>query len=246
MKPFGVTLLIMLAVLTGSNSASGAPDDAAAILAKYRTYIGWTLGDNAIRSVRIKGRIADQSTFDEICEPSHFAQYNRGIQSGRPFLVSLAEGSGFISHDGTPSDFPTTVAEDAFTLSLLLCNAFALYPADMAVDVASAGTNSRSGYAVIALFVPHEPLVLVSINKDTGDLTSVAVNGIASYEPSDLKSIGGGRKIFTRWKRLGPSGTSEDATISAIQLNVRADPAIFARNAVDVPPPADPAPITRF
>jgi hypothetical protein len=248
MKRLAVPLSLLLGVLAVADSVRPvrADDAADAVLAKYRSYVGWSLGDGATSAIRIKGRIADLSTFDETCQGSRFAQFNTGIQSGRPFLVSGGEGEAWVSHAGVPKDFPTSIAQDNFTQAVLLCNAFALYPGRIVVEVSGTGAKFPSGFAVVALSIPNEPAVLLTISKDTGELTSVVVNRIASYVPADLKKIDEKRKIYTRWKRLLEGDKTADMLISTLQINVSVDPAIFARTAFDVPPPPDPATPVQF
>jgi hypothetical protein len=87
---------------------------------------------------------------------------------------------------------------------------------------------------------------MISINNDTGQPTSFIIGDIATYEPADLKPIDATRKIFTRWKRVQPDGSTVDMTISTLQCNVTVNPAIYARQALDVAPSPDPAPIVHF
>lgn len=222
--------------------ASPAPD-AAALMAKFRTFMGWTLGDGSVLAIRIKGRIADQSTFDEICEPSRFAQFSVGTASGRSFLVESGPGWGWVSHAGQPNDLPAAMAADAFTEGLLLCNAFTTaYPA-VALTIDTKGSKGSRGQAIlVGLSIPNEPTVFLQIDKQTGALITVIVDNIATYRPAGLKDIGGGRKIYTIWKRETSDTTTADMVISSIQLNVTVDPKIFYRTALDAPPPPDPAP----
>jgi hypothetical protein len=247
-------LCLSIALLGGlSNSPSYADSTAStptqsgdAILAKYRAFMGWTLGDPSARSLRITGQIADLSRFDETCELGRFAQFNVGLSSGRPFLVASNQGSVWVSHDGVPRNLPDEAAQDVLTQTLLLCNALGTYPSTIVSNVAPAGTNSKTGYAIIAVQPPNTPPILISINKDTGEPTSFVINGIATYTPADLKPIDSSRRIYTRWKRELPDGTTGDMTISTLQVNVASDPAIFSRQAKDVPPATDPAPVVRF
>jgi hypothetical protein len=245
--------IVLLVALSNSPSHAGsaaleggANNSGEAILAKYRAFMGWTLGDPGSRSMRIAGQIADQSRFDEICEPGRFAQFNIGLASGRPFLVAGDQGSVWVSHDGVPHYMPSTMAQDSITETLLLCNAFAAYPSTIVSEVALAGTNSKSGYAVVAVQPPNTAAIILSINKDTGEPTSFVINGIATYTPADLRPIDSKRRIYTRWKRLLPGGTTADMTISKLQLNVAIDPSIFSQHSKDVPPAPDPAPVVSF
>jgi hypothetical protein len=245
MKRLIVSLSVAVLGLAGSALPARADDAADALLAKYRSFVGWSLGDGSVNAVRIKWQIADLSTFDETCQGTRFAQFNTGLRSGRPFLVGGNENGAWVSHAGEAKDFPKEMAQDNFTQSLLLCNAFARYPGRIVAE--TAGTAKfPAGFALVALAIPNEPRVMLGISKDTGRLTSVVVDGIASYEPADLKDIDGKRKIYTRWKRLMPGSGSADMFISTLQLNVTVDPAIFSRTANDVAPPPDPAPPIRF
>jgi hypothetical protein len=245
MKKLAVSLVLGLLALGGSPQPVRADDAADALLAKYRSFVGWSLGDGSVNALRIKGQIAELSTFDETCQGTRFAQFNTGLRSGRPFLVAGGEGTGWVSHAGEAKDFPKEVAQDTFTQALLLCNAFARYPGRIVVET-SGTANFPAGFALVALSIPNEPMVSLMISKDTGQLTSVVVDGIASYEPADLKNIDAKRKIYTRWKRLMPGSGSADMLISTLQLNVTVDPAIFSRTANDAAPPPDPATPVRF
>jgi len=229
--------------LLGSARADDAGEQ---LLAKYRSFMGWTLGDGAINAIRIKGRIADQASFEEVCEPSRFAQYNVGLQSGRPFLVETSEGNGWVSHAGEAKDFPRSMAEDTFAQSLLLCNSFASYPATLVMNIAGSGTKWPMGFGVVSLSIPREPSVLLVINKQTGEITSVVIDGGASYDVAGMRYIDATHRIYTRWKRKLPDNTTGDMVITAIQLNVKVDEMIFARSALDTPPPPDPAPPVTF
>jgi hypothetical protein len=223
-----------------------ADDEGERLLAKYRNFIGWTVGDAAINAIRIKGRVADLSSFDEICEPSRFAQYNVGLRSGRPFLVESSAGSGWVSHAGAARDLPLATAQDEFAQSLLLCNAFASYPATLVMNVGTSRAAVPRGFGVVSLSIPHEPNVDLMIDKQTGALTSVVIDGVASYDVADLRTIDATHRIYTRWKRKLPDGTTGDMVITAIQLNVRVDDAIFMRSALDSPPEPDVAPTVTF
>lgn len=245
MRLIVLSLVASAFLLTGGAAPVRADSEAAALLEKYKAFMGWTLGDGSVNSIRIKGQIADQSRFDEICEPGRFAQYNVGIQSGRPFLVGGSAGLAWVSHAGDARDLPEVVGQDAFTQYLLVCNAFASYPATIISSVAPSGTNSRAGYALVGIAIPKEPAVILSINKDTGQITSVVIDGIASYEPADLKNIDDKRRIYTRWKRISDNETA-DLVIKSLQWGMNVDPAIFARNALDTPPPADSTAVVNF
>lgn len=246
MRPIITSVFLSALMVVAGSAPVHADDDAAALLGKYKAFMGWTLGDGSVSSIRIKGRIADQSSFDQICQPDRYAQYNIGLQSGRPFLVEGGIGSAWISHAGQAKDLPESVGQDAFTQYLLLCNAFALYPGTIIGKIAPAGTNSRTGCALVALRIPKEPLVILAINKDTGELTSVVIDGIASYDAADIRNIDGKRKIYTRWKRKISDSATADLVISAVQVNVRVDPSLFSRTAIDVPPPPDPSKLVTF
>jgi hypothetical protein len=241
-----VFLLCALGIIAFRPTAAVADSSGDAALAKYKTYVGWTLGDAGTRSLRITGKIADLNSFDEICEHGRFAQFDIGSQSGRSFLVASDQGSVWISHGGVANTFPDQVAKDALTENLLLCNDFANYPSTVISTVDSPGTNSKTGYSVVAVQPPNTPAIIITINNDTGEPTSFVIDGIATYEPADLKSIGATRKIFTRWKRVLPDGSTADMTISTLQLNVIVNPAMYTRQALDVPPSPDPAPIVHF
>ena len=238
-----LSIAVSFAVAYGTARADESGEQ---LLAKYRSFMGWNLGDATINAIRIKGRVADQSTFDEICKPSRFAQYNIGLQSGRSFLVESDEGSGWISHQGQAKDFPPPIAQDVFTQSLLLCNAFGSYPATLVSNIAGSGTKWPMGFGVVALSIPREPAVLLAINKQTGELTSVVIDGIASYDAAGLRSIDATHRIYTRWKRKLPDDTTADMVITAVQLNIEVDEAIFARSTQDTPPPRDAVPPVTF
>ncbi len=227
-------------------AAGGADPSGDSVLAKYRAFVGWTLGDTNAESIRITGKIAGLTDFDETCQPDRFAQFNIGLSSGRPFLVASDGRSVWVSHDSVAHDLPNDVAQDELTQSLLLCNAFATFPATVVGEVAPAGTNSKSGYTLLSIQAPNAPPIIMSVNDDTGEPTSVVVNGIATYAPADLEAIDCKRKIYTRWKRQLPDGSTADMTISTLQLNVAADPAIFTRQAIDIAPSPDPAPVIGF
>jgi len=236
--------LIALCFAVGYGTAR-ADESGEHLLAKYRSFMGWNLGDATVNAIRISGRIADQSTFDEICKPSRFAQYNVGLQSGRSFLVESDEGSGWISHQGKAKDLQPSVAQDVFTQSLLLCNAFGSYPATLVSNIAGSG-KWPMGFGVVALSIPREPTVLLAINKQTGELTSVVVDGTASYDVAGLRNIDATHRIYTRWKRKLPDDTTADMVITAVQLNVQVDETIFARSTQDTPPPRDAVPPVTF
>jgi hypothetical protein len=240
LAPFVVALILLAPV------RSAADTDGDAALAKYRAFIGWTLGDSTTQAIRIAGREADLSTFDEICEPKRFAQFNVGIQSGRAFLVATDSNSVWVSHDGNAKTLPDQLAADELTQSLLLCNAFADYPATLISHVDAQGTNSKSGYSIVLVQPPKAPPLILSINMDTGELTSVVVQDTATYKPAGLKSIDAHKKIYTRWERELPDNSTADMTISQIQLNVSVDQTIFTPQAPDVPPSPDPAPVVKF
>jgi hypothetical protein len=227
-------------------TAAAADSNGDAVLAKYRAYVGWTLGDTGTQSLRITGQIADLNSFDAICEHGKFASFDIGSKSGRSFLVASDQSSVWISHAGVANTFPDDVAKDVLTENLLLCNDFASYPSTIVSTIDSAGTNSKTGYSVVAVQPPNTPAILISINNDTGEPTSFVINGVATYEPADLRPIDATRKIFTRWKRVTPDGSNADMTISTLQLNVAANPSIYARQALDVPPSPDPASIVHF
>ena len=246
MRPIIASLCLCALILAGAPTPVHADDEGAALMKKYAAFMGWTLGDGSVDSIRIRGKIADQSSFDEICEPDRYAQYNVGLQSGRPFLVEGGVGSGWISHAAQPRDLPEALGQDIFTQYLLVCNAFAAYPATVVATVAAKGTNSGTGYALVALSIPKEPTVILSINKDTGLVTSIVIDGIATYQPADLKNIDDKRKLFTRWKRVTSDTSSVDLVISAAQINAKVDPSIFERTAVDSAPPLDPSGLVTF
>jgi hypothetical protein len=241
-----VLLLCAAGTIAFLPSAALSDSDGDAVMAKYKAYVGWTLGDAGTQSLRITGQIADLNSFDETCEHGRFAQFDIGSTSGRPFLVASDQGSVWISHAGTANNLPDQIAKDALTESLLLCNDFADYPSTIVSTIDSAGTNSKAGYSVVAVQPPNTPAIIISINNDTGEPTSFVINGVATYEPADLRSIDTTHKIFTRWKRMLPDGSSSDMTISTLQLDVAVNPAIYARQALDVPPSSDPAPIVHF
>ncbi|HVS46619.1 MAG TPA: hypothetical protein VMS32_08135 [Verrucomicrobiae bacterium] len=157
-----------------------ADTTADAVMAKVRAYLGWTLGDGHIETIRVKGRIGQQSTFDEICEPERFVQYDTGIDSGRPFVVTSGQGYARVSHAGLARGLPGDLAADAFTQSLLLCNAFSAYPATMVADIDVTGTALRSDTVLVSLHIPSEPAVLLAVRRETGEVTSVVVDGIST------------------------------------------------------------------
>jgi hypothetical protein len=238
-------LLCAAATVALLPTAAFADPSGDAVLAKYRAFVGWTLGDTGTRSLRITGQIADLNSFDDICEHGKFAQFDIGSKSGRSFLVASDLGSVWVSHAGVANNLPDQIAKDALTENLLLCNDFANYPSTL-VSTIDSGTNSKAGYSVVVVQPPNAPAIIISINNDTGEPTSFVINGIATYEPADLKPIDATRKIYTRWKRVLPDGSTADMTLSTLQLNVAVDPAIYARQALDVPPSPDPAPIVHF
>jgi hypothetical protein len=235
--------LLLAAVAPGGARAAG---DADAVLAKYRAFVGWTLGDASVQSLRVTGRIADLSTYDDLCDASRFAQFNTGLVTGRTFLLQGDSAGVRISHGGDSKTLPPNLRADAFTQNMLLCNAFSSYPATLVAQVAPNGTASGSGFAVVALSIPDEPVVLVSINEDTGAITSVAIEGIATYEPAALRNIDAKHRIYTQWKRaVSDSGQTAVMSITTVQLNPNINPDVF-RTALDAPPPQDAAGVVRF
>jgi hypothetical protein len=223
-----------------------ADSTADAVMAKVRAYLGWTLGDGHIGTIRIKGRISQQSTFDEICEPERFVQYDTGVDSGRPFMVTSGQGYARVSHAGAARELPGDVGADAFTQSLLLCNAFAAYPATMVADIDVSQTALAGDTAIVALHIPSEPAVLLAVRPESGEITSVVVDGIATYVPAGLKSVDGTRKMYTVWKRKVSEVATSDMLVSSLQLNVAVDESIFTPKAIDVAPPPDPALLINF
>jgi hypothetical protein len=92
---------VCVAVTTALTPAVGSADASGdAVLAKYRAFVGWTLGDASVTALRITGKIADLSRFDETCQPGRFAQFNVGLSSGRSFLVASDGSSVWGSWDG--------------------------------------------------------------------------------------------------------------------------------------------------
>src|SRR3977135_4208622 len=96
-KVFLLYAAVTIAFLPTAALAHSSGD---AVLAKYRAYLGWTLGDASTHSLRITGQIADLNSFDEICEHGRFASFDIGSKSGRSFLAASDQGSVWTTHAG--------------------------------------------------------------------------------------------------------------------------------------------------
>jgi hypothetical protein len=239
---FSVCVIFAIAI-TGRNASA---DDAAPVLAKYRALVGWTLGDGSVQTLRLTGRVADLTTYDDICEASRFAQFNTSLSSGGVFLLQGDSSGVRISHLGESKDLPTQASADAFTQSMLLCNAFASYPATIITEITAKGKVSQTHFAVVALSIPNEPAILMSINESTGEIKSVAIKGIASYEPTALKSIDGQHRMYTQWKRIvSDDGTTAVMSVSSVQLNPQVNQEVFS-SSLDLPPPQAPTGVVHF
>ncbi|HET7815154.1 MAG TPA: hypothetical protein VFL13_12360 [Candidatus Baltobacteraceae bacterium] len=142
-----------------------------------------------------------------------------------------------MSHLGEAKVLPAEGAADAFTQSMLLCNAFASYPATTVAE--------RAKFIVVSLAIPNEPAVLVSINKDTGEIGSAAIQGIASYRPMALKSIDARHRIYTQWKRMVSEDEGATMSVTSIQLNPKVSPDVFT-SPMDSPPAQTPDGVVHF
>jgi predicted aspartyl protease len=210
--------LVACAAALAPRSAAAA-DDAAAVLAKHKAYLGWQAGDGAIASLRESGTITlDGRTVGVI----------RAVHRGPVFRESYSRGSGRSYEDGFTGRVLWSSNQNGFTVQTIGEAARFVYTEQA---LFGGGLTSLAATAVRSETLDGTPVAWVrvapevgvaaelAIDPATGALKRAVLDPNGKYETRfdvlGYTDVGAGKRVISSWRYTGGKSVYAYTTIEA-------------------------------
>jgi predicted aspartyl protease len=219
-RRFAAARIAAIACVLGlAPHAAGAADDAAALLAKHKAFVGWQAGDGAIASLRESGTITRDGRAVGVI---------RALHRGPVFREAVSRGAGRSFEDGFTGRVLWSSNQNGFTVQTI-------------------GEVARYTYTERALFgegltalpatvlrnetIDGTPVTWVRVAPDIGVVAELAIDPATGmlkravldpngkyetrYDVLGYTDVGGGKRVMSSWRYTGEKSVYAFTTIEA-------------------------------
>ncbi|MDP9106292.1 MAG: aspartyl protease family protein [Candidatus Eremiobacteraeota bacterium] len=199
--------------------AAGAADDAAALLAKHKAYVGWQAGDGAIASLRESGTVTrDGRVIATI----------RAVHRGPLFREAYTRAAGGTFEDGFTGRVLWSSNQNGFTVQTIGESARYVYTDNALFNE---GLTALAGTVVRTEMIDGTPVTWVRVAPEVGVVAELAIdpatgmlkravldpNGKyeARFDVLGYTELGGGKRIMSSWRYTGSKAVHAYTTVEA-------------------------------